>query len=388
MQDAKREGAGSALQRYAILIGGAVGPFAGQALTSILENVSDTFEVTVEQASLGITAYLGPFAIMMLFSSKLVEGRRLNRVVLGGFAIILAFSVILGFLGAWWWFLALYSTMGVANAFTTPMLQSILKEIVPAKELGQALGTFAAMQSLGMLSAPLVSGLMADFFDWRYTFLIIAALAAVVVTIGVPDVPREASMKPAGAGKPPVGRTIANFASCFAIGFGLVGIGAVIALEAIRTYALNPSQAGLVVACGGAASFVLARIIGAIADRIGTKPVVIVALVLSAIAVLLVPVINTVWLLAALWALATVGTQAVQTAVNVDILNNPATVTLISPVQAFRFIGVAAAPLLILPLYLANGAAAFVVSAACLVIAAILQALFGVSSRISRCPID
>ncbi|QNE89020.1 MFS transporter [Corynebacterium incognita] len=367
----------SHLQRLAIYIGGAAGPFSGQALTSVLENVSATFAIPVDAASLGITAYLAPFAVMMLFSSRLVQGRRLDRVVLAGYAVIVAAAVVLAFVGVWWWFLALYALMGVANAFTTPMLQSILKAIVPAGELGQALGTYAAAQSLGMLSAPLVSGAMADFADWRYTFLVIAACTVFVLVVGVPEVPREASEKPAGAGSVPVARTVANLAACFAIGFGLVGIGAIIALEAIRRFEVTPSGAGIVVACGGAAAFVLARYAGSLVDRFGAKAVAVVALVASAGMVLLMPHAPHVAVLTGLWAVATVGTQTLQTAVNVDVLSNPATVTLISTVQAFRFIGVAAAPLVVLPLYLGHGAWAYALSAAVLAAAAALQLAFG-----------
>lgn len=365
------------LQRLAIYIGGAAGPFSGQALTSVLENVSATFAIPVDAASLGITAYLAPFAVMMLFSSRLVQGRRLDRVVLGGYTVIVTVAVLLAFIGVWWWFLALYALMGVANAFTTPMLQSILKAIVPAGELGQALGTYAAAQSLGMLSAPLVSGAMADFADWRFTFLVIAACTVFVLAVGVPEVPREASEKPAGAGSVPVARTVANLAACFGIGFGLVGIGAIIALEAIRRFEATPSGAGIVVACGGAAAFVLARYAGSLVDRFGAKAVAVVALVASAGMVLLMPHAPHVAVLAGLWAVATVGTQTLQTAVNVDVLSNPATVTLISTVQAFRFIGVAAAPLVVLPLYLGHGAWAYALSAAVLAAAAALQLAFG-----------
>lgn|GEM_PF-1981449 len=56
-----------------------------------------------------------------------------------------------------------------------------------------------------------------------------------------------------------VARTVANLAACFAIGFGLMGIGAIIALEAIRRFEATPPGAGFVVACSGAAAFFLAR---------------------------------------------------------------------------------------------------------------------------------
>lgn len=171
----------SHLQRQAIYIGGAAGPFSGQALTSVLENVSATFAIPVDAASLGITAYLAPFAVMMLFSFRLVQGRRLDRVVFAGYSVIVA-----------------------------------------------------------------------------------AVLAGI-------------------------------------------------------------------------------------------------------------------------WAVAIVGTQTLQTTVNVDVLSNPATVTLISTVQAFRFIGVAAAPLVVLPLYLSHGAWTYALSAAVLTAAVALQLAFGQRNSPDAC---
>lgn|GEM_PF-1344995 len=109
-------------------------------------------------------------------------------------------------------------------------------------------------------------------------------------------------------------------------------------------------------------------------DLFDGKAVAVVALVASAGVVLLMP---HVAVLAGLWAVATVGTQTLQTAVNVDVFSNSATVTLISTVQAFRFIGVAAAPLVVLPLYLGHGAWAYALSAAVLAAAEALQLAFG-----------
>ena len=146
------------LRLITIYLGGFIGPFAGQSIAVILPNVAESFSITLEQAALTMSAYLFPFATVMLGSTRIVRRFRPRRVILTAYLFTLVGSAICILSPTWIPFLLGFMVMGVANAFTLPIFQVMLRQLMPPNELGAALGTYAAMQSLGLFSAPLIAG--------------------------------------------------------------------------------------------------------------------------------------------------------------------------------------------------------------------------------------
>lgn len=360
------------MQTAAILVGGFVGPFTGQALAVVLPEFAATFGISVSQAAWTISAYLFPFSAMMLFSGRLVRGVRPHKVVWVAYAVTLPMALLLLVTPAWPLFLLCYSTIGVANAFTTPVLQNILRELVPQRELGRTLGTYAAMQSLGMLSAPLVAGL-SSLVTWRLTFLVTAASALFILLARVPVVPAPAASPQRVTGRIQWGPTVIHMITGFIVGVGIIGLGFLTSLQVGDTFGLGPVGRGLVVMCGGTAAFLASRKIGATADRYGVRAVLVSSGVLGAVALFILPLAPWVGVVALTWAVAVAAGQGIQATVNLAVINAPGGSSLISTVQAFRFFGSAAAPVLFLPIYLGIGATAFWVAAVALLLAALLQ---------------
>ena len=356
----------------AILVGGFVGPFTGQALAVVLPEFAETFGIGVGQAAWTITAYLLPFSAVMLVSGRLVRGIQPHKVVWAAYAVTLPMALLLLVTPSWPLFLLCYSTIGVANAFTTPVLQNILREIVPPGGLGKALGTYAAMQSLGMLSAPLVSG-VSTLVSWRLTFLVTATAAAFILLARVPEVPAPATSTQRVSGRVQWVPTFIHMLTGFIVGVGIIGLGFLTSLHVGEVFGLGPVGRGAVVMCGGTAAFLASRKIGDMADRYGVRAVLVAGSLLGAVALFVLPVAPWVVLVALMWALAVMAAQGVQATVNLAVLSGPGGSSLISTVQAFRFFGSAAAPVLFLPIYLNIGHAAFWVAAGALVLAAATQ---------------
>ena len=66
---------------------------------------------------------------------------------------------------------------GSANAFLTPLLLAGLADEVPPRQIGRAVGTFAAVQTAAVALAPLGGGLLGAV-DWRLAFVSQAVVAA------------------------------------------------------------------------------------------------------------------------------------------------------------------------------------------------------------------
>lgn len=360
-------------QRWAIYVGGFVGPFSGQALGVVLPEFGQSFGIGVSTASITLSAYLFPFAIVMLISTRLIARLSPSRVIMWAYAVTLAAAVVLVVTPWWWLFLVGYCIMGVANAFTTPVLQIVLKRITPSSEIGSALGTYTAMQSLGILSAPLIAGVTAGL-SWRLIFLLTLAAVLAILLIRVPNVPAEPPRRVSGGGIALAG-VAAKMLACYAVGLCVIGLAFIAALHAGERFGLDAFQRGLVIMCGGLLAFIVSRSLGRLGDRIGAQKMLVLSLIAAAMGLALYPVVGSPWLLALLWAVTVTAAQAAQTSINVTVLSAEGGEKFLSTVQAFRYFGSSSTPLLILPVFNLHASWGFFIPAALLVVAASVQPL-------------
>ena len=166
-------------------------------------------------------------------------------------------------------FVAARALQGSANAFTSPLVLAGLADTTPREQLGRTVGTFAAVQTAGMVCAPLIGGL-AGAVDYRLAFLAAAASRSARAVPRCParrgarrDVPRLRSAL--------TERTGLAAAAAFLAFFGVTGFGVVLALFARRHFGLGPEERGLLLAGFGVAGVVVGRPAGAMVDRFGRR---------------------------------------------------------------------------------------------------------------------
>ena len=362
------------LRLITIYLGGFIGPFAGQSIAVILPNVAESFSITLEQAALTMSAYLFPFATVMLGSTRIVRRFRPRRVILTAYLFTLVGSAICILSPTWIPFLLGFMVMGVANAFTLPIFQVMLRQLMPPNELGAALGTYAAMQSLGLFSAPLIAG-VATLVNWQLMFGIVFVGAVWVLIVQVPDVLPPSSLEESSPGRILWGPTLVHMISCLMIGFGIIGVAILTALSVGDRFGVDSVGRGLVIMSGGLAAFVLAASLGKLADVLGPKRVLLGSIAVGSAALFLVSLVPSLWLVAACWAFAILAAQGMQTCINLVVLRSPGGVSILSSVQAFRFYGSSITPLVLLPVYLQAANWAFWIPALGLLGILILQTM-------------
>lgn len=338
----------------------------------MLPELGASFGIPAATASTSLTAYLLPFAAVLLVSGTLGERWGRRRTVAGGYALYAVASLLCMVATVWPVFLAARALQGVANAFTTPLLLAALAGTVAPDRLGRALGWFGSLQAAGQTSAPLLGGLAAEV-DWRLAF---GGVAVVAVLLGVPGIPSGGS-----AGGPRTSLRIAvrtavrpavlRAGLVAAVGWGcLAGLSFLVALRLQEQFALGAGPRGLVLTGLGAAGLLTARLVGGGVDRIGPRRAVLLGAGLGALVVVGIGLAPTVWLVAAGWAVGGPATQLLLVGVNAWVLGaaapNPG--GSMSVVQAVRFGGGALAPVALTPVHGADPLAAFLVPAALLAV--------------------
>ncbi|TQM03893.1 putative MFS family arabinose efflux permease [Pseudonocardia kunmingensis] len=340
---------------------------------AMLPELGAAYGVSPGTASLSLTAYLFPFAAVMLFSGTLGErwGRRRTVVTAYGAYVLASVACILA--TAFPVFLAARALQGAANAFTTPLLLSALAAAVPAQRLGRALGWFGSLQAAGQTSAPLLGGFAAEV-DWRLAFGGVAVVAALLLVLGIPSETRPDAVRPGlgdalrAALRPEVLR--AGVAA--ALGWGcLAGLSFLVALRLEEEFGVGAGPRGLLLTGLGVAGLLTARLVGGGVDRVGARRSVLLGAGLGAVVVVAVGVLPAVWPVALAWAVGGVATQLVLVGVNAMVLGTPGENRggAVSVVQAVRFGGGALSPVAITPIYHADPLAGFLVPAALLAVA-------------------
>jgi MFS family permease len=378
--------------RAALYAGGFIGPFGGGMVTVLIPELRDAFGVSTSSVSLALTAYLVPFAALQLVSGTLGERVGRARATRAAFMVYALASLWAALAATFGPFLVARALQGAANAFTTPLVLAALADITAERDLGRTMGTFAAVQTAGVVGAPLVGGL-AGALDYRLAFVAAAVVAVALAVLSGPGRQREAAAAAHADIDPPgarprftdalTPRTRWTAAAAFLAFFAITGLGVVVALRAGDAFGLGPTERGALLASFGAAGVVAGRPAGGLADRRGAVAVALAGALAAAALLPLLGVVGGAAGLGLLWLATGIASALLWAGLNVLTVsaapgNRGGAVSLIG---AFKFAGNAAAPAVWLAVYGATTELAFAgAGAACVLLAGTVVRAGGASA--------
>ncbi len=332
-----------------LYVGGLMGPFGTLVVISIYPELRETFDADNASVTWAFSGYLLAMAALLLVSGTIGERLGRRRVTRATFIIyaIAAFAAALApTLG---WFIALRVVMGAANAFITPLLIAGLSEVIPPSRLGRAIGVYSAFQAAGGAISPFVSGVVAEI-DWRWSFVIVGAVASVLALRPAQGEPRPA------ADAPPIRplfqpRMIRLWVAALTAAAGPIGLAVIIGVRLRDGLDLSSSGTGAILLASGLVTMVTSAHWGSVIDRVGGRRASIFAIVAALGVTAPLGLFDSPLLLAPAWILAAalVGFIPVnlQRLAAVAVPENRGGA--LSSVLAFRFIGHAVGPLIFLP---------------------------------------
>jgi MFS family permease len=346
--------------------GGFLGPFGGAMLVALIPNVAAGLDTSLTLVAAAITAYMVPFAALQLVSGTVADRLGARRVVRAGYVVFGAAALACALAPEIWTFLTARAVMGAANAFLSPILLAALSEVVARDVLGRTVGTFAAWQTAGFTLAPAIGGALGEV-SWRLAFAVVtlAALALALPRRTLGAFETEASGE--STLRSLLNRWIALLSAKALLGYlGFTGIGFVLVLVASSEFGLGPAARGLLVAGYGVGGILLGRLAGSVVDRAGRPSTALAGALACTAGVLALAFAPTAWSLALVWLAVGCASTFVWAGLNTIAVEsfpaNRAGAT--SAYSAFKFAGLALAPLLYVPLFEADTRAPFLVAAA------------------------
>lgn len=150
------------------LFAGALATYANLYTTQpLLPLLSDAFHITPAMASLTVSAATAGLAVALLFAGPLADsvGRKAvmatSLVASGVIGVLAAFAPSFGGL------LVLRAMTGLVAAGLPATAMAYLAEEVDHRYLGVAMGLYVSGNSIGGLGGRIISGMIADLWNWR-----------------------------------------------------------------------------------------------------------------------------------------------------------------------------------------------------------------------------
>ncbi len=151
----------------------------------------DELGATNSQAQWAIDAYVIVYAALLLPAGNLGDryGRR-TFLIIG----LVVFSV--ASLGAAWapdpgTLIVMRGVMAIGGAICMPQTLSIITEVFSPRQRGLAIGVWSGVAGIGIVSGPIIGGVLLEHFWWGSVFLVNVPLAAVLLVGAVVLLPNH-----------------------------------------------------------------------------------------------------------------------------------------------------------------------------------------------------
>jgi EmrB/QacA subfamily drug resistance transporter len=137
-----------------------------------LPSIARTLGASFADIEWVISAYLLPFAALLLGAGSLADRHGRKRTTLIGLVI---FAVASGLCGAARSALVLdlaRALQGIGASLLVPAGLAVINHAFPARERARAYAFWGACLGIALTSGPIVGGVITDLFGWRWAFLI------------------------------------------------------------------------------------------------------------------------------------------------------------------------------------------------------------------------
>jgi EmrB/QacA subfamily drug resistance transporter len=149
-----------------------------------LPSIASAMDVSAGGLAWVQDAYTLVFGGLLLLGSRLGDllGRR--RVFVGGLAVFVTASFLIGVAPAGWWLITARAVQGIGAAVVAPSALSLLTASFPAGEQrNRAVAWYAATAGIGASAGLLVGGAAAQWISWRAGFFINVPLGIVMALL-------------------------------------------------------------------------------------------------------------------------------------------------------------------------------------------------------------
>jgi predicted MFS family arabinose efflux permease len=150
-------------------------------LVPLLPHYVHTLGLSKSQAGAVIGVYSAATLVFALPVGRVADRLGPRRITVAGVALLAVSTLAYAFAGSFWVLFAARGVQGVSSAISWTAGLAWLSAATPAERRGSALGTAMTMGTLGSFFGPVVAGPLSRVLGARDLFLVLAAIAALLM---------------------------------------------------------------------------------------------------------------------------------------------------------------------------------------------------------------
>ncbi len=195
-------------RKWYILFSVGMGVFLATIDASIvniaLPTLVKTFDTKFAVVQWVALSYMLTIATLILSMGRLGDLKGKKGIYLSGMIIFTLGSILCGLSQTVYWLIFFRIVQGVGAAMMASLGTAMVTEAFPGRERGKALGTIGGIVAIGIISGPVLGGILIDAISWHWIFFVnipIGILGSFMVLRFVPvsKVVKEQSFDFAGA---------------------------------------------------------------------------------------------------------------------------------------------------------------------------------------------
>lgn len=262
-------------------------------VAGILPDISRSLQVSVGAAGQLITVYAFTYAVMTPLMAALTVQWPRKRVLLAGLGIFVVGNILTAVLPTFDLVLASRAMAGAGGAMFTPAASAAAAALVAPERRGRALAVvLAGLSGATALGAP-IGTLVGSAGDWRLTMWLVAALGVLValaVGANLPHVPTPPPLR-LRERLAPLGdaRVVATLSTTFLVLSGLYVVYNYISLALDRATGGDGTVLAALLSIWGVAATVGNLGAGSLTDRLGSRRIINLAILVVALNFVLMP---------------------------------------------------------------------------------------------------
>jgi len=174
----------------AVALGTLLGSLAGSIVNLALPALGPDLGVSLEESRWVVQGFLLATGVLLLIAGRLGDLWGHRPVYLLGFGLFGLASLAAGLATRLDVLVAARCLQGVGGALSMAVSPAILTTTFPAAQRGRVLGLISTATYLGLTAGPPLGGFLVAALGWRWTFLLQAPVAAIVLVSGAAWLPR------------------------------------------------------------------------------------------------------------------------------------------------------------------------------------------------------
>jgi EmrB/QacA subfamily drug resistance transporter len=157
----------------------------GQGIVNVaLPVLTEEFAASLVLAQWVVLAYILCITGLLLPAGRLADILGRKEVFLTGFVVFGAGSGLCGLAPSIEWLIGARVLQGIGAALVQANSGALVAQVFPSSERGRSLGLIGSIVSLGLLSGPMIGGVITEYAGWRWAFYVNVLISAVATPLG------------------------------------------------------------------------------------------------------------------------------------------------------------------------------------------------------------